>query len=107
MFVFVHPPLFALSAPGRLQAKSTVSLYAGVGSGLVVLALEAFAEPTFPTPLLQTGLAAVLTFVMGRRYLFSETGAFMPAGLVATASLGMTAVFGYRAASSGGKAHGQ
>uniref|UniRef100_A0A1J3FG24 UPF0136 membrane protein n=2 Tax=Noccaea caerulescens TaxID=107243 RepID=A0A1J3FG24_NOCCA len=91
---------------GYFKKGSIVSLAGGAGTGfLVVLAgfisLKAF-EKKKTSPLatvLETVIAAALTFVMGQRYL--QTQKIMPAGFVAGISALMTCFYVYKIATGG------
>ncbi|NIM01634.1 MAG: hypothetical protein GTN89_12565, partial [Acidobacteria bacterium] len=63
------------------RAGSKVSLYAGVGSGLVLLAAFGATFAALETGLwIGCGLAAALAVVFGKR--LAKTGKFMPAGML-------------------------
>ncbi|KAE9420701.1 hypothetical protein Angca_006417 [Angiostrongylus cantonensis] len=68
---------------GYLKAGSIPSLVAGVGSGLVVGAFT-FLDLPYKTAVI-TGVAGVLTYVMGKR--FANSHKIMPAGIIALGSV--------------------
>ncbi|KAG6756603.1 hypothetical protein POTOM_040038 [Populus tomentosa] len=84
---------------GYLRKGSVASLGGGVGTGLVLifagyLSLKAFSKGknSFLGLAIETVCAAVLTFVMGQRYM--QTSKIMPAGIVAgIRSIALTIVF--------------
>ncbi|KAI4308023.1 hypothetical protein L6164_031142 [Bauhinia variegata] len=91
---------------GYFNKGSTASLGGGVGSGLLLIvagyvSLKAFEKRknSYPALILETVCAAILTWVMGQRYL--QTSKFMPAGLVAGISALMTAFYLYKLATGG------
>ncbi|KAK7276815.1 hypothetical protein RIF29_17961 [Crotalaria pallida] len=91
---------------GYLKKGSIASLGGGVGSGFVLifagyLSLNAFGKRknSYFALLLETIAAAILTWVMGQRYL--ETSKVMPAGLVAGISALMTAFYLFKLATGG------
>ncbi|XP_076901432.1 protein FATTY ACID EXPORT 6-like [Bidens hawaiensis] len=91
---------------GFARKGSTTSLAGGVGTGLLLflvsyLTLNAFhkRKNSWVGLILETVIAAALTWVMGQRY--SETGKIMPAGLVAAISGLMTAFYLYKIATGG------
>ncbi|XP_022139764.1 protein FATTY ACID EXPORT 5-like [Momordica charantia] len=91
---------------GYLRKGSTASLAGGVGIGLVLilagyLSLGAFKKKknSYFALILETVCAAVLTWVMGQRYL--QTSKIMPAGVVAGISSLMTVFYLYKLASGG------
>ncbi|BBH01967.1 Transmembrane proteins 14C, partial [Prunus dulcis] len=73
---------------GYFRKGSTASLAGGVGIGLLLtlagyFSLTAFERKknSYPALILETVCAAILTWVMGQRYV--QTSKFMPAGVVA------------------------
>ncbi|CAJ1971382.1 unnamed protein product [Sphenostylis stenocarpa] len=85
---------------------SIASLAGGAGSGLLLiiagyLSLNAFGKRknSYLALILETVCAAILTWVMGQRYL--ETSKIMPSGLVAGISALMTAFYLYKLATGG------
>ncbi|KAJ6887082.1 hypothetical protein NC651_027443 [Populus alba x Populus x berolinensis] len=91
---------------GYLRKGSVVSLGGGVGTGLVLvfagyLSLKAFSKGknSFLGLAIETVCAAVLTFVMGQRYM--QTSKIMPAGIVAGISVLMTVFYLYKIATGG------
>ncbi|XP_061370402.1 protein FATTY ACID EXPORT 5-like [Gastrolobium bilobum] len=91
---------------GYINKGSTASLGGGVGSGLLLifagyLSLNAFGKRknSYLALILETVCAAILTWVMGERYM--QTSKIMPAGLVAGISALMTAFYLYKLATGG------
>ncbi|KAJ4848269.1 Protein FATTY ACID EXPORT 5 [Turnera subulata] len=91
---------------GYVKRGSTASLGGGVGTGLLLilagyLSLKAFEKRmnSYFALILETVCAAVLTFVMGKRYM--ETSKIMPAGVVAGISALMTLFYVYKIATGG------
>lgn len=91
---------------GYARKGSTTSLAGGVGTGLLLffasyLTLNAFhkRKNSWFGLILETVIAAALTWVMGQRY--SETAKIMPAGVVAGISGVMTAFYLYKIATGG------
>lgn len=77
---------------GYLKAKSQMSLYSGVGSGVALL-IAWFISRQMPVVGLglAAGIAIVLCVVFVKR--FSVTRAFMPAGMMMIFSLAATVLF--------------
>ncbi|KAG4213787.1 hypothetical protein ERO13_A01G079000v2 [Gossypium hirsutum] len=82
------------------------SLGGGVGTGLILilaanLSLKAFEKRknSYFALVLETVIAAVLTWVMGQRYY--QTSKIMPAGIVAGISFLMTGFYLYKLATGG------
>ncbi|KAL3736325.1 protein FATTY ACID EXPORT 6 [Eucalyptus grandis] len=91
---------------GYLRKKSVNSLAGGAGTGFLLLvagylSLKAFEKRknSYVALVLETVCAAVLTFVMGQRYL--ETSKIMPAGFLAGLSALMTGFYIYKIATGG------
>ncbi|RDY06228.1 Protein FATTY ACID EXPORT 6 [Mucuna pruriens] len=91
---------------GYIKKGSIASLGGGAASGLVLiiagyLSLNAFGKRknSYLALILETVCAAILTSVMGQRYV--ETSKFMPAGLVAGISALMTLFYLYKLATGG------
>ncbi|XP_050216932.1 protein FATTY ACID EXPORT 5-like [Mercurialis annua] len=91
---------------GYVKRGSTASLGGGVGTGLLLIlagyiGLKAFqrGKNSYPALLIATVCAAVLTFVMGQRYI--QTSKIMPAGVVAGISALMTGFYLYKVATGG------
>ena len=79
---------------GFVKAKSTESLVAGVGVGLLMAALEAYVPRAVLASAAQAVVAGVLAATMNKRY--TDSGKFMPAGLVASLSLVAAVVYAFR-----------
>jgi uncharacterized membrane protein (UPF0136 family) len=77
---------------GYLKAKSKVSLFAGLGSGIGLLAAWFVFRQT---PVVGLGLATLIALVLFVVFVirFFRTRAFMPAGLMMVFSLAATVVF--------------
>ncbi|KAL3851221.1 hypothetical protein ACJIZ3_013103 [Penstemon smallii] len=93
-------------AIGHVKKGSTASLAGGVGTGLLLilagyLSLQAFhkRKTSYFALVLETGIAGLLTWVMGQRYM--QTGKIMPAGIVAGISILMTVFYLYKIANGG------
>ncbi|ONI13227.1 hypothetical protein PRUPE_4G211200 [Prunus persica] len=91
---------------GYFRKGSTASLAGGVGIGLLLtlagyFSLKAFERKknSYPALILETVCAAILTWVMGQRYM--QTSKFMPAGVVAGISALMTGFYLYKIATGG------
>ncbi|KAI6690547.1 hypothetical protein NL676_027375 [Syzygium grande] len=91
---------------GFLRKKSVASLAGGAGAGLLLvlagyLSLKAFEKRrnSYAALVLETVCAAVLTFVMGQRYV--QTSKIMPAGILAGISALMTGFYIYKIATGG------
>ncbi|KAI3408073.1 uncharacterized protein J3R85_020447 [Psidium guajava] len=91
---------------GFLKKKSIASLAGGVGTGFLLVvagyvSLTAYEKRknSYVALILETVCAAVLTFVMGQRYL--QTSKIMPAGIVAGISALMTGFYIYKIATGG------
>ncbi|KAG5255190.1 hypothetical protein OIU76_019117 [Salix suchowensis] len=91
---------------GYLKKGSMASLGGGAGTGLVLiiagyLSLKAFEKRknSFLGLAIETVCAAILTFVMGQRYI--QTSKMMPAGIVAGISALMTLFYLYKIATGG------
>ncbi|VFQ82541.1 unnamed protein product [Cuscuta campestris] len=91
---------------GYVKKGSMASLGGGVGTGLFLvlagyLSLQAFhkRKNSFFSLILQTVCAAILTWVMGQRYL--ATSKVMPAGVIAGISALMTGFYLYKIATGG------
>ncbi|KAJ0966147.1 hypothetical protein J5N97_027285 [Dioscorea zingiberensis] len=91
---------------GYLRRGSTASLAGGAGAGIVLLlagfiSLKAFEKRrnSYLALILETACSLALTYVMGQRYL--QTSKIMPAGLVASISVLMTAFYLYKFATGG------
>ncbi|KAL5548342.1 hypothetical protein UlMin_003573 [Ulmus minor] len=98
--------LVAGGAIGYLKKGSTASLAGGLGTGFVLilagyLSLKAFEKRTnsYLALILQTVCAAMLTVVMGQRYV--QTSKIMPAGVVAAISALMTAFYLFKLVNGG------
>ncbi|PIN26907.1 putative membrane protein [Handroanthus impetiginosus] len=85
---------------------STASLAGGLGTGVLLvlagyLSLQAYhkRKNSYFALILETALAAILTWVMGQRYM--QTGKIMPAGIVAGISVVMTGFYLYKIATGG------
>lgn len=77
---------------GYLKAKSQMSLYSGIGSGVALLVAWFVSRQN---PQLGLGIAAVIGLVLFVVFVkrFSTTRAFMPAGMMMVFSLAATALF--------------
>ncbi|KAJ8763669.1 hypothetical protein K2173_003141 [Erythroxylum novogranatense] len=91
---------------GYVKKGSIASLAGGLGTGLLLilagyLSLKAFErrKNSYLALSIEIVCAAVLTFVMGQRYV--QTSKIMPAGIVAGISALMTAFFLYKIATGG------
>ncbi|PIN12211.1 putative membrane protein [Handroanthus impetiginosus] len=91
---------------GYLKKGSTASLAGGLGAGLLLilagyLSLQAFHKRrnSYFALILETAIAAILTWIMGQRYM--ATRKIMPAGIVAGISLVMTVFYIYKVATGG------
>lgn len=86
---------------GYVKAKSQVSLFSGVGSGIALLVAWFICRQI---PLVGLGLATFLGLVLFIVFVvrFFKTRAFMPAGLMTLFSLAATIVFLLGLLSTGG-----
>ncbi|KAK4484829.1 hypothetical protein RD792_007427 [Penstemon davidsonii] len=91
---------------GYAKKGSTASLGGGCGTGFLLilagyLSLQAFhkRKNSYFALILETGIAALLTWVMGQRY--TQTAKVMPAGIVAVISFIMTGFYLYKLATGG------
>ncbi|KAH6778494.1 Transmembrane proteins 14C [Perilla frutescens var. frutescens] len=91
---------------GYARKGSAASLGGGVGTGFLLLlagylSLQAFHKRrnSYFALFLETVVAAILTWIMGQRYL--QTGKIMPAGIVAGISGIMTVFYLYKVATGG------
>ncbi|KAI3456942.1 hypothetical protein Pfo_013605 [Paulownia fortunei] len=91
---------------GYVKKGSTASLAGGLGTGLLLvlagyLSLQAFHKRrnSYFALILETAIAAILTWIMGQRYM--KTGKIMPAGIVAGISVVMTGFYLYKVATGG------
>ncbi|KAL0353631.1 UNVERIFIED_CONTAM: cytochrome [Sesamum angustifolium] len=91
---------------GYAKKGSTASLAGGLGTGLLLvlagyLSLQAFHKHknSYFALILETAVAAILTWIMGQRYM--QTGKIMPPGIVAGISLAMTVFYIYKIATGG------
>uniref|UniRef100_A0A7C9CI54 Uncharacterized protein n=1 Tax=Opuntia streptacantha TaxID=393608 RepID=A0A7C9CI54_OPUST len=91
---------------GYVKKRSLASLAGGAGAGLLLilagyLSLKAFEKRknSYFALIVETVIAAGLTYVMGRRYM--ETSKIMPAGVIAGISALMTAFYAYKVATGG------
>ncbi|KAM1873701.1 hypothetical protein ACFX13_007507 [Malus domestica] len=91
---------------GYFKKGSTASLAGGAGIGFLLtlagyISLKAFEKKknSYPALILETVCAALLTWVMGQRYL--HTFKIMPAGVVAGISVVMTGFYVYKIATGG------
>ncbi|XP_073273883.1 protein FATTY ACID EXPORT 5-like [Primulina huaijiensis] len=91
---------------GYSRKGSTASLAGGAGTGLLLvlagfLSLQAYNKRTnsYFALILETAIAAMLTWVMTQRYL--QTSKIMPAGMVAGISFLMTGFYLYKIANGG------
>jgi uncharacterized membrane protein (UPF0136 family) len=86
---------------GYVKAKSQVSLFSGVGSGIALLVAWFICRQS---PGVGMGLATFLGLVLFIVFVirFSKTRAFMPAGLMTLFSLAATIVFLLGLLSTGG-----
>ncbi|XP_051151929.1 protein FATTY ACID EXPORT 5-like [Andrographis paniculata] len=91
---------------GFVKKGSTASLAGGAGTGslLVIagyLSLQAFnkRKNSYFALILETVIAAILTWIMGQRYM--HTGKIMPAGIVAGLSFIMALFYLYKVATGG------
>lgn len=77
---------------GYVKAKSQVSLFSGVGSGIALLVAWFICRQI---PLVGLGLATFLSLVLFIVFVirFLKTRAFMPAGLMTLFSLAATVIF--------------
>ncbi|KAL3636764.1 Protein FATTY ACID EXPORT 6 [Castilleja foliolosa] len=93
---------------GFAKKGSTASLAGGAGTGLLLilagyLSLQAFhkRKNSYFALILQLAIAALLTFVMGKRY--AQSGKIMPAGIVAGISVVMALFYLYKIATGGNR----
>jgi uncharacterized membrane protein (UPF0136 family) len=86
---------------GYVKAKSQVSLFSGVGSGIALLVAWFICRQM---PLVGLGLATFLGLVLFTVFIirFLKTRAFMPSGLMMVFSLAATLVFLLGLLSTGG-----
>jgi uncharacterized membrane protein (UPF0136 family) len=78
------------------RAGSKVSLYAGAGSGVALLAALGFTFSSLGTGLwIGCAIAALLTVMFGGR--LAKTGKVMPSGMLLVVSLVAAALLGYNA----------
>ncbi|KAL3503484.1 hypothetical protein ACH5RR_037933 [Cinchona calisaya] len=108
-FCFTIPYGLILVAGGIIgyaRKGSTASLAGGLGTGLVLilagyLSLQAShkRKNSYLALILETVCAAILTWVMGHRYM--QTSKIMPAGVVAGVSALMTGFYLYKIATGG------
>ncbi|KAI3466240.1 hypothetical protein Pfo_022903 [Paulownia fortunei] len=91
---------------GYAKKGSTASLAGGLGTGLLLvlagyLSLQAYhkRKNSYFALILETAIAAILTIVMGQRYM--QTGKIMPAGIVAGISVFMAGFYLYKIATGG------
>uniref|UniRef100_A0A2P2J7G5 Uncharacterized protein MANES_15G072900 n=1 Tax=Rhizophora mucronata TaxID=61149 RepID=A0A2P2J7G5_RHIMU len=91
---------------GYVKKGSLASLGGGAATGLLLIiagyfSLKAFErrKNSYPAFAIETVCAAMLTFVMGQRYL--QTSKIMPAGIVAGISALMTGFYLYKIATGG------
>ncbi|GAB4846146.1 Protein FATTY ACID EXPORT 6 [Ancistrocladus abbreviatus] len=91
---------------GYFRKGSVTSLGGGVGAGLLLvlagyLSLKAFEKRknSYFALILETVIAAALTFIMGQRYM--QTSKIMPSGMIAGISGLMTAFYVYKIATGG------
>jgi uncharacterized membrane protein (UPF0136 family) len=77
---------------GYAKAKSKVSLFAGVGSGIALLIAWVLSDQL---PLVGVGLATLIALILSVVFIrrFLSTRAFMPSGLMMLFSLVATVVF--------------
>jgi uncharacterized membrane protein (UPF0136 family) len=90
-------PIYALvvllgGVMGYVKAKSQVSLFSGVGSGIGLLVAWFVSRQT---PVVGLGLATFIALVLFVVFIirFFRTRAFMPAGLMMVFSLAATVIF--------------
>ncbi len=82
------------------RAGSSVSLYAGFGSGVALLAALGATYYAMGVGLwVGCGLAAILTLMFGQR--LAKTGKLMPAGMLLAVSLVAAVLLGYSAWTTG------
>ncbi|KAL8505587.1 hypothetical protein ACS0TY_016723 [Phlomoides rotata] len=91
---------------GYAKKGSTASLGGGAGAGFLLifagyLSLQAFHKHknSYFALILETVIAAALSFIMGQRYM--QTGKIMPAGIVAGISIVMAAFYLFKIATGG------
>lgn len=94
--LLVYAVLMVAGGAMGSRAGSKVSLYAGVGSGVALLAAFGATFAALGVGLwIGCVLAAALAAVFGKRA--AKTGKFMPAGMLLIVSLGAMVLLGYSA----------
>jgi uncharacterized membrane protein (UPF0136 family) len=86
---------------GYVKAKSQISLFSGVGSGIALLVAWFLCRQS---PLVGLGVATLVALILFITFVirFSRTRAFMPSGLMMVLSLTATALFFFGLLSTGG-----
>ncbi len=98
--LLVYAVFMMLGGMMGFRAGSKVSLYAGFGSGVALLAALGATYYALDIGLWAgCGLAAILTLMFGSR--LAKSGKFMPTGMLLVASLAAAVLLGYSAWTAG------